>query len=610
MSSIEWDNTLAAASQGNREAFGEIVRRYQNMVSAVTFSVTGDLQQSEDLAQDTFVVAWEKLRELRDPAKLSGWLCGIARNLSQNWLRRTERERTQKTAQAVDDLHDNSARTSDSGEAERLAQATLVWQAIGDIPPQFREPLVMYYRENRAIADIAAALEISEANARQRIARGRKFLKAELEHRVKTALELLQPNAKFSMLVMAAIPAASILSAQTAIAATSTAVAGTTLAGKSSGTMGTVGATTMTGLPWVLAVIWTVLGAFVVPVIAIVFGHRVSVRNILIAPTVRSRRLMLRGRLFIQGNILMYAGLCFTVYMSTLSLQIRIITYAAIGELLLGTLCLTTVLTNKHWRQLIEEDNGENPMTADEIERTWLSRNTIRWTLVFALLGTAVFFTGFGWFLFGVVDDVPNTFFQFVFPWLVLLIMLSIPLSMIRVYQIGLRMACEDGLLKYPSPIPNILDVTLGRAEMPVQFRSLKGRIGGDMIGLGTMIFVSTQTYVLAALASPKPQEGYLLIGIVTVVFTIFALFFAGRPKRRHIGWVASCMMMCLVFAAIHYRFLLRETIERNPVLDIWACLIYVIFLMMAILTATSYCYLFEKEINRKLGVDDKKKTD
>ena len=47
-----------------REAFGEIVRRYQNLVSAVTYSITGNRQESEDLAQETFIMAWKDMEKL------------------------------------------------------------------------------------------------------------------------------------------------------------------------------------------------------------------------------------------------------------------------------------------------------------------------------------------------------------------------------------------------------------------------------------------------------------------------------------------------------------------------------------------------------------------
>ena len=69
---------LKASMRGNANAFEAIVQRYQSLVCAVTYSGTGDLAASEDLAQETFLKAWERLGSLREPAKLRSWLCSIA----------------------------------------------------------------------------------------------------------------------------------------------------------------------------------------------------------------------------------------------------------------------------------------------------------------------------------------------------------------------------------------------------------------------------------------------------------------------------------------------------------------------------------------------------
>src|SRR5688572_30705401 len=73
---------------GDRDAFGELVTRYQSLVCSITYSATGSLATSEDIAQETFLAAWQQLASLREPAKLRSWLCGIARNLANNTLRR------------------------------------------------------------------------------------------------------------------------------------------------------------------------------------------------------------------------------------------------------------------------------------------------------------------------------------------------------------------------------------------------------------------------------------------------------------------------------------------------------------------------------------------
>ena len=63
---------------GNRDAFAQIVSRYQSLICALAYSATGSLGQSEDLAPETCITAWKHLGHLRKHNKLRAWLCGIA----------------------------------------------------------------------------------------------------------------------------------------------------------------------------------------------------------------------------------------------------------------------------------------------------------------------------------------------------------------------------------------------------------------------------------------------------------------------------------------------------------------------------------------------------
>src|ERR1041384_1752714 len=87
---------VSASLAGNREAFGEIVSRYQSLICSLAYSATGSLPQSEDLAQETFITAWKPLGKLRERDKFRAWLCGIARNRINNFLRREGREPVHK----------------------------------------------------------------------------------------------------------------------------------------------------------------------------------------------------------------------------------------------------------------------------------------------------------------------------------------------------------------------------------------------------------------------------------------------------------------------------------------------------------------------------------
>src|SRR5688500_10303293 len=87
------DQDLVTASRGGDvRAFGLLVERRHGAVAAVATAITKDIALGEDVAQETFVIAWTRLRELRDPERIRAWLCNIARNRSKNELRRRRRE--------------------------------------------------------------------------------------------------------------------------------------------------------------------------------------------------------------------------------------------------------------------------------------------------------------------------------------------------------------------------------------------------------------------------------------------------------------------------------------------------------------------------------------
>jgi len=79
---------LKAAMDGNTAAFEQIVKKYQSLVCAITFSGTGRVDISEELAQETFLNAWTNLLQLRDLNGFRPWLCAIARNILNNYYRK------------------------------------------------------------------------------------------------------------------------------------------------------------------------------------------------------------------------------------------------------------------------------------------------------------------------------------------------------------------------------------------------------------------------------------------------------------------------------------------------------------------------------------------
>lgn len=215
------DTELVAASlTGDRAAFGRIVSRYQSLVCAVTYSATGNLTLSEDVAQETFVAAWRQLADLREPAKLRSWLCGIARNLLHNTLRRLGREPSQIAESIEAAAEINSSEEATPTQAIRREEEAILWQALERIPELYRAPLILFYREGRSVEQTAALLDLSEEVVRQRLTRGRKQLAEEVTAFVEGTLLRSAPSPAFASNVLAALPPLAVPGAMVAAGTT------------------------------------------------------------------------------------------------------------------------------------------------------------------------------------------------------------------------------------------------------------------------------------------------------------------------------------------------------------------------------------------------------
>jgi RNA polymerase sigma factor (sigma-70 family) len=230
---------VAETLTGDREAFSQIVARYQTLICSLTYNRTGSLSQSEDLAQETFLVAWKQLRQLREPHKLRSWLCQIARNLSRGALRQ-QRKEPSHAAQPLEDVAElHSPEPLPAEQAMSAEEQALLWRSIERIPEVYREPLILFYRGNQSVRAVADQLELSEEAVKQRLSRGRKLLQEQLLGFVEGALARTNPGKAFTLALLAAIPAFTMSAKAAAIGAS--AAKGSATA-KAAGAMGFFGA--------------------------------------------------------------------------------------------------------------------------------------------------------------------------------------------------------------------------------------------------------------------------------------------------------------------------------------------------------------------------------
>ncbi|RYG25886.1 sigma-70 family RNA polymerase sigma factor [bacterium] len=186
---------ILLAREGDRRAFGRLVDRTRSLVCSVALAIVRDVEASEDVAQDVYLHAWRNLPTLRNPACFLSWLRGLTRNVAAQWLRRDQpvrRTRLDESLVATLGHPDRSLLE----EAERQA----IRDALGALHVDAREVLILFYREERSVKQVAELLEISESAVKKRLERARVALKEGL------LFERTAPNAAFSAGILNALP--------------------------------------------------------------------------------------------------------------------------------------------------------------------------------------------------------------------------------------------------------------------------------------------------------------------------------------------------------------------------------------------------------------------
>jgi RNA polymerase sigma factor (sigma-70 family) len=219
---VKW---LQLSINGDTAAFEKIVTRYQAMVCAITFSGTGRVDISEDLAQETFLSAWKNLAQLKNMDGFRAWLCAIARNALHNHYR-------QKKTVSLDQSDPDALCSGTDTPSETLIhqeELAMLEQAMMRIPVEYREPLVMFYRQHQSTRQVAESLGLNESTVRTRLHRARQMLREEIAARLERTLEQTAPGKTFTKTVMAAVASGLAASAAgtASAAAVTTAAAGT-----------------------------------------------------------------------------------------------------------------------------------------------------------------------------------------------------------------------------------------------------------------------------------------------------------------------------------------------------------------------------------------------
>jgi RNA polymerase sigma-70 factor (ECF subfamily) len=164
--SRDQDELVKAASSGDRDAFGRLYERFGPMVHGVLLARV-PFGEVDDLVQDVFLLAFQRLSTLRTPGAFGPWLAAIARNRAADYHRRPPGEPMADDIPAADE--------------RPRAEARAALAAIQSLPAAYRETLVLRLVEGMTGQEIAERTGLTPASVRVNLHRGMKRLRDALD---------------------------------------------------------------------------------------------------------------------------------------------------------------------------------------------------------------------------------------------------------------------------------------------------------------------------------------------------------------------------------------------------------------------------------------------
>ena len=163
---------VKAVLDGDKQAFGELVKRYERPVRAVALDVLGDYHLASDVSQDAFVAAYDNLAGLRKPMAFGSWLMKITRRCALDFVRRNEQESALAPGVAA-------AKESPNGELDEENQWLLA--AVMKLPRGEKQVIMLRYFCGNSVKEVAGIVGRSVGTVTKQLSRAHRHLRNILE---------------------------------------------------------------------------------------------------------------------------------------------------------------------------------------------------------------------------------------------------------------------------------------------------------------------------------------------------------------------------------------------------------------------------------------------
>ena len=180
------EELIRATLQGQKEAFGQLFERYQKPVYNLVFRITGKQTETQDIVQETFMLAFSRLETYQIGGRFSAWIYRIAYNQTMDYFREHKREtanmslENEKVATGFE-LSEHRHDQSPDYHLETIDQYTLLMRALDELQPEYKTIILLKEQQGLSYEEIGDIMDSPVGTVRSRLHRARMELKEKLD---------------------------------------------------------------------------------------------------------------------------------------------------------------------------------------------------------------------------------------------------------------------------------------------------------------------------------------------------------------------------------------------------------------------------------------------
>jgi RNA polymerase sigma-70 factor (ECF subfamily) len=166
--------------EGEKQAFNVLIVRYEKQIFALAYRLSGDYDEAKDLAQEAFIHIYGHLKHFDSSRPFFPWMYKVAHNICLNKLNKKARQNI-----SLDDLVEFTPVENNVDHVPDLAldkkeKARQVYEAIENLPQQYKDVIILKYIQGYSYKDICACLDLPQSTVETRLYRGRQALQKTL----------------------------------------------------------------------------------------------------------------------------------------------------------------------------------------------------------------------------------------------------------------------------------------------------------------------------------------------------------------------------------------------------------------------------------------------